>query len=62
MEQLGIPREAIYEQSEPQELMTLRAHLLEEAQRNLDAAYEITDLLVEWGEEEKSRKKRVRLV
>lgn len=62
VEQLGIPREAIYEAEEPEALMTLRNHLLEEAQRNLSAAWEITDVLVSWELEPKSRKRRVMLV
>lgn len=61
-EQLGIPREALYEDQSPDALIELRANLLLEAQRNLDAAYEITDVLVAFEIEAKSRKKRVRVV
>ena len=61
-EQLGIPREAFYEDQSPDALIELRANLLLEAQRNLDAAYEITDVLVAFEIEAKSRKKRVRVV
>lgn len=61
-EQLGIPREALYEQQSPDALIELRATLLSEAQLLIDAAYEITDVLVGFEIEPKSRKKRVRVV
>ena len=61
-EQLGIPREALYEDQSPDALIELRHNLLLEAQRHLDAAYEITDVLVAFEIEDRSRKKRVRVV